>query len=67
VSGNQVTPRHPSRIFVPSTIIAKAGLNYIKGLAGDHIQLMHDIAGGIIVTMPTEADYQNPKIKQEKI
>ena len=49
---------------MPSTIIANAGLNYIKGLAGDHTQLMHDIAGGIMVTMPIEEDYQNPKIKQ---
>jgi 4-hydroxybutyryl-CoA dehydratase/vinylacetyl-CoA-Delta-isomerase len=55
---------HPSGVYVPSTIIANAGLNYIKGLAGDHIQLIHDIAGGIIVTMPTEGDYQNPKIRQ---
>jgi len=55
---------HPSGVFVPSTIIANAGLNYIKGLAGEHIQLMHDIAGGIIVTMPTEADYRNPVIRE---
>lgn len=55
---------HPSGIYVPSTLIANAGLNYIKNLAGEHIQLLHDIAGGIIVTMPTEADYKNPKIQK---
>ena len=54
---------HPSGVFIPSTIIANAGLNYIKGLAGEHIQTLHDIAGGIIVTMPTESDYDHPKLK----
>ena len=54
---------HPSGVYVPSSLIANAGLHFIKNLAGEHIQLLHDIAGGIIVTMPTEADYQNPKIK----
>lgn len=54
---------HPSGIYVPNTSIANAGLHYIKSMAGEHIQLIHDIAGGIIVTMPTEDDYQNPKIK----
>ena len=55
---------HPSGVFIPSTITANAGLNYIKGLAGEHIQTLHDIAGGIIVTMPTESDYDNPKLKE---
>ena len=56
--------RHPSGVYIPSTIIANAGLNYIKGLAGEHIQTLHDIAGGIIVTMPEESDYGNPKLKE---
>jgi len=54
---------HESGVWVPSTLTANAGLNYIKSLAGEHIQLLHDIAGGLIVTMPTEADYKNPTIK----
>ena len=54
---------HPSGIYIPSNLTANAGLNYIKNQSGEHIQLLHDIAGGIIVTMPTEADYQNPKLK----
>lgn len=55
---------HPSGVFVPSTSIANAGLNYIKKQSGEHIQLLHDIAGGIIVTMPTQADYFNSRIKE---
>lgn len=54
---------HPSGVYIPCTITANAGLNYIKSLAGEHIQTLHDIAGGIIVTMPTESDYRNPKLK----
>jgi len=54
---------HPSGIYVPSTSIVNAGLNSIKNVAGEQIQLLHDISGGIIVTMPTEDDYRNPRIK----
>lgn len=54
---------HPSGVYMPNPLTVNAGLNYIKGLAGEHIQLLHDIAGGLIVTMPTEADYKNPTIK----
>lgn len=55
---------HPSGVFMPSTLTANAGLNMIKNSAGEHIQLIHDIAGGIIVTMPTQSDYKNPEIKE---
>ena len=55
---------HPSGVFMPDPIKSNAGLNYIKELTGEHIQMLHDIAGGIIVTMPTEKDYQNPKLKK---
>jgi len=55
---------HPSGIFIPSTTIVNAGLNTIKNVAGEQIQLLHDIGGGILVTMPTEDDYRNPEIKR---
>ncbi len=55
---------HPSGIYIPSTSIANSGLNYIKNLAGEQVQLLHDIAGGIIVTMPTQDDYNNPELKK---
>ncbi len=55
---------HPSGIYIPSTAIANAGVTYIKKLTGDQIQLLHDIAGGIICTMPVEADYRNPVTKE---
>lgn len=55
---------HPSGVFIPDTLKVNAGLNFIKKLAGEHIQLLHDIGGGIIVTMPTAKDYENPKLKE---
>jgi len=55
---------HPSGVYLPNGLIGNAGCHYIKTLVGDHIALLHDIAGGIIVTMPTERDYRNPKLKQ---
>ncbi len=54
---------HPSGIFIPNTSITNAGLNFIKNVAGEQIQLLHDIGGGIIVTMPSEDDYKNPTIR----
>jgi len=55
---------HPSGVWVPNELIANAGLNYIKNLSGGHITLIHDIAGGIIVTMPTEQDYRTPILRE---
>ena len=55
---------HPSGVFMPDPIKSNAGLNYIKELTGEHIQMLHDIGGGMIVTMPTEKDYNNPKLKK---
>jgi len=54
---------HPSGVWIPNALIGNAGLHYIKNLSGEHIALVHDIAGGVIVTMPTEQDYKNPTIK----
>lgn len=56
--------QHPSGVWVPSAHVANSGLNYIRSQSGNHIATLHDIAGGIIVTMPTELDYQNPATKE---
>jgi 4-hydroxybutyryl-CoA dehydratase/vinylacetyl-CoA-Delta-isomerase len=55
---------HPSGVYIPNTSITNAGLNFIKNVAGEQIQLLHDISGGIIVTMPSEDDYKNPTIRK---
>lgn len=54
---------HPSGVFMPDPLKVNATLSYIKELSGEHIQMLHDIGGGAIVTMPTANDYENPKLK----
>ncbi|MCP3923482.1 MAG: hypothetical protein GY714_12960 [Desulfobacterales bacterium] len=55
---------HPSGVYFPNAVIANSGLNSIRSSIGTHISHLHDIAGGLIATMPTEADYNNPKLKK---
>ena len=49
---------HPSGVFMPDAIIANSGLNNIRSLLAPHLAHIHDIAGGLIVTMPTDADWK---------
>ncbi len=42
---------------------ARSGLNYIRLSFGTHLGYLRDIAGGLIVTMPTEADWSNPYLR----
>ena len=56
--------KHPSGIWIPNTLVANSGFNYIRSLAGEGIATLHDIAGGLVVTMPTELDYKNPVTKE---
>lgn len=54
---------HPSGVLLPDPGIANAGLNHIRSVLGTHLAHIHDIAGGLIVTMPTEADWRNPELR----
>ncbi|MBI9074073.1 MAG: hypothetical protein JEZ02_01595 [Desulfatibacillum sp.] len=55
---------HPSGVWVPDFRIANAGLNNIRSQVGNHLAALHDIAGGVIVTMPTEHSYNHPELKE---
>ena len=55
--------KHPSGVFMPDPVIANSGLSHIRSRLAHHIAHIHDIAGGLIVTMPTEADWKNPELK----
>ncbi|MBW2283275.1 MAG: hypothetical protein JRF65_01600 [Deltaproteobacteria bacterium] len=55
---------HPSGVYLPDPAIANAGLNHIRSVLGTHLGHIHDIAGGLIVTMPTEADWKNPELRK---
>jgi len=54
---------HPSGFCMPSALIANAGLHHIRSSLGTHISHIHDIAGGLLATMPVEADIDNPETK----
>lgn len=55
---------HPSGVWMPSALIANAGLHHIRSSLGTHISHIHDIAGGLLTTMPVEADIDNPETKK---
>ena len=54
---------HPSGVFMPNASIANCGLNHIRSTLGDHLAALQDIGGGLVTTMPTEADWQNPALR----
>ncbi len=56
--------RHPSGVCLPDALIANAGLQTIRSTIGQHLEILHDIAGGLIATMPTEADWNNPDLRK---
>jgi 4-hydroxybutyryl-CoA dehydratase/vinylacetyl-CoA-Delta-isomerase len=59
VAGN----KHPSGVFMPDPVIANSGLSHIRSRLADHLAHIHDIAGGLIVTMPTEEDWKSPELR----
>ena len=54
---------HASGVWLPEPVIANSGLNYIRSTLGTHLEHLHDIAGGLVATMPTEADWNNPELR----
>jgi len=55
--------KHPSGVYLPEAAIANSGLSFIRSRLGEHLSHLHDIAGGLISTMPTEADWDNPELR----
>ncbi len=55
--------QHPSGVWLPDALIANSGLNTIRSSIGKHMEYLHDIGGGLIVTLPTEADWNNPELQ----
>ena len=56
--------KHPSGVFLPDAVIANSGLNFIRSRMGTHLSYLHDIAGGLLSTMPTEADWNHPELRK---
>jgi 4-hydroxybutyryl-CoA dehydratase/vinylacetyl-CoA-Delta-isomerase len=55
--------QHPSGVWLPDPLIVNSGLNTIRSNVGKHLEHLHDIAGGLITTMPTEEDWNNPELR----
>jgi 4-hydroxybutyryl-CoA dehydratase/vinylacetyl-CoA-Delta-isomerase len=56
--------KHKSGVYLPDAVIANAGLSHIRSCLPEHLAVIHDIAGGLITTMPTEADFKNPSLRR---
>ncbi|MCP4120205.1 MAG: hypothetical protein GY751_00440 [Bacteroidetes bacterium] len=56
--------QHPSGVWMPDALITNSGLSTIRSNIGKHLEYLHDIAGGLVVTMPTEADWNNPELRK---
>ncbi len=56
--------QHPSGVWMPDALITNSGLHAIRSTVGRHLEHLHDIAGGLVATMPTEADWNNPELRK---
>lgn len=54
---------HASGITIPDTGISNAGLYHTRLKFVEFMGILQEIAGGIVTTMPVEADYQNQELK----
>lgn len=54
---------HPSGIPVPDLSIANAGLYHCRLRFIEFLGMLQEMAGGLITTMPLEADYRNEEIR----
>lgn len=53
---------HPSGICFPDILTGNAGLYHTRLKYVQHLGTMQEIAGGIVTTMPTEADFKDSEI-----
>ena len=53
---------HPSGIPVPDISIANAGLYHTRLRLVEFLGTLMEIAGGVVTTMPIEAEYANPEL-----
>ncbi|MFH0844005.1 MAG: 4-hydroxyphenylacetate 3-hydroxylase C-terminal domain-containing protein [Pseudomonadota bacterium] len=53
----------PSGIWRPNFIYSNLGKYYSGTHLGREMEIAQDITGGLIVTMPSDADYENPETR----
>jgi len=52
---------HPSGVFIPDPLVANVGKYVVSHEQGTEWVNLHDIAGGLVVTLPTARDWENPQ------
>ena len=55
--------RHPSGLTYPDISISNAGLYHIRMKFVEFLGMLMEMAGGVVTTMPTPADYYNEKTR----
>jgi 4-hydroxyphenylacetate 3-monooxygenase/4-hydroxybutyryl-CoA dehydratase/vinylacetyl-CoA-Delta-isomerase len=53
----------PSGIWMPNFVYSNLGKYFSGTHQGREMEIAQDIAGGLIVTMPSDADYENPETR----
>lgn len=56
--------QHPSGIPIPDVSISNAGLYNSRLRFVEFLGMLHEIAGGSVTTMPTEAEYMNEETRR---
>ncbi|KAA0241197.1 MAG: 4-hydroxyphenylacetate 3-hydroxylase [Dehalococcoidia bacterium] len=46
----------------PDPVAINVGKFYAASTFNNMVRILHDIAGGLVITLPTEADYRNPEL-----
>lgn len=54
---------HPSGIAIPNGSMANAGLYHARRKLVEFVGVLQEIGGGVVTTMPLEADYDNPETR----
>ncbi len=52
---------HPSGVYFVDPLLANVGKYFISHDQGSEWVILHDLAGGIVVTGPTQRDWNNPE------
>ncbi|MCX5852525.1 MAG: hypothetical protein NT072_10820 [Deltaproteobacteria bacterium] len=54
---------HPSGMTIPDISISNAGLHYTRLRFVEFLGMLMEIAGGVVTTMPVEADFRNEETR----
>ena len=56
--------KHPSGVYIPEVCIVNSALYHSRIQYSAELGMLHDIAGGLATTIPSEADYNSTETKE---